>query len=373
MVLLTSASLFVRSLQARQDTDPGFGHEPTAIVTVNLRSPASPQEGRIALQDIVDRVSAIPGVGAVGLTDDLHLDPMRVRTLDVNVDGVDPPSGQSAHEIDQCVVSPGFFGAMGIPLVRGRNFDASDAPGEQRVVIINAVMAARFWPGEDPLGRVLHTDYGLEHVVVWVARSAKVRTLGEPPRPFIYTPLSQNYPVFVHVLAQASGPADRLLPQMVQITRAVDPDAVVVDALTMEEHLGMMLLPDRLGAFFSSGFSLMSLILATIGLYGVVSYTVASRHREMGIRLSLGADIRRIIGTVVGGGMKLVGVGVSIGLVLALLVNRLLQNLLFGVPVLDPVAFMGMPALLLCVGALAAYIPARRASRVDPVQTLKSE
>ncbi|MCK5650576.1 MAG: FtsX-like permease family protein, partial [Gemmatimonadetes bacterium] len=368
-----SSSLFLRSLQARRGTDPGFGHEPTSIVHLNLRGHATPGEGQVVLQGIVEQVAASPGVRAVGFGDNVHLNPIRVWTLAVNVDGVDPPSGQTAHEIDQCSVSPGFFEAIGIPIVKGRNFGASDGPDDQTVAIINEVMADRFWQGEDPLGRVIRTEYGEELVVVGVARSAKVRTLGEAPRPFLYSAYSQAFSSYPFLLARTSGRAEDLLPRMAEIITAADPEAVLLKTQTMEEHLGAMLLPDRLGALFSSVFAVVALVLATIGLYGVVSYAVATRYREMGIRMSLGADTRGVVGMMVGSGMKLVAVGGVIGLIVAFLASSVLQGFLFGIQVLDPVAFLLVPALLLGVALLAAYIPARRASRVDPVRALKAE
>jgi ABC-type antimicrobial peptide transport system permease subunit len=153
----------------------------------------------------------------------------------------------------------------------------------------------------------------------------------------------------------------------------VDPGAVFVDTKTMEEHLAVTLLPARLGALFSAVFAAVALVLASIGLYGVVSYAVASRSREMGIRMSLGADARGVVIMMVRGGMRLVLIGGAIGMVLAIGASTVLQSLLYGVKVLDPVTFMGVPAVLLGVALLAAWIPARRASRVDPARTLRTE
>ena len=241
------------------------------------------------------------------------------------------------------------------------------------MIIINQVMAERFWPGKDPLGQTVRTEAGRDLVVVGVARSAKVRTLGESPRPFIYSSLTQFYPTYQMLLARTSGQAEDLLPRMVEIVRDADPEALLVSTETMEEHLSVMLLPDRLGALFSSTFAVVALILATIGLYGVVSYAVASRSREMGIRMSLGADTRGVVGMMVGGGMKLVCIGGAIGLIAAFLISSVLRGFLYGVELLDPVAFLGVPALLLGVALLAAYVPARRASRVDPVRVLRAD
>jgi predicted permease len=373
LVLLISASLFLRSLQARRGTDTGFGREPTAIVHFNARDHATHAEGGAVLQRIIEQVSTIPGVQAVGITDNIPLNPLRFWTLDVNVDGVDPPPGQLAHQIDQCNVGPGFFEAIGIPLLRGRNFHASDGPDDQPVAIINDVMADRFWPGEDPLGRVIRTEDGQDLVVVGVTRSVKVRSLGEAPRPFIYLPYSQNFSSYPFLLARTHGRAGDLLRQMVRVIRAENPGAVLVGTYTMEQHLGLRLLPDRLAALFTTVFAVLALVLATIGLYGIVSHTVAARSREVGIRMSLGADTRGIVALMVGGGMKLACVGIGLGLVCAFLFSIILHRFLFEVAVLDPPTFLGVPGLLLGVALLAAYVPARRASRVDPIWALRAE
>jgi predicted permease len=373
IVLLVSASLFMRSLQSRRGMDPGFGHDPAAIVHFNLRGRANPAEGRVILREIVERVSAVPGVRSVGLTDNLPLNPLRRWTWDVTVDGVEPPAGRTAFQIDQTIADPGFFESLGIPIVEGRNFQPSDQPGGQRVAIINEVMAERFWPGEDPLGRVFRREGRGEFVVVGVAQSTKVRTLGESPRPVIFIPYSQSFSSWAFLVARTSGPAGDVLPEMVEIIKDEDPGVVLVNTQTMEEHLGAMLLPDRLGSIFLAAFSAVALVLAIIGLWGVVSYAVASRSQEMGIRMTLGAGPERVVRTMLGGGMKLVVVGAALGLVLAFLVSSALHGFLLGVPVLDPVAFIAVPGALLCVSFLAAFVPARQAIRADPARTLREE
>jgi hypothetical protein len=234
-------------------------------------------------------------------------------------------------------------------------------------------MAERFWPGENPLGRVFRREGDREFVVVGVARSTKVRTLGESPRPIIHIPYSQWFSSWTFLVARTSGPAGDLLPGMVEIITDEDPGAVLVNTQTMEEHLGAMLLPDRLGSIFLAAFAAVALILATIGLCGVVSYAVASRSQEMGIRMTLGAEPGRIVRIMLGGGMKLVVLGAVLGLVLAFLVSSALHGFLLGVAVLDPVAFFAVPGALLCVALLAAYVPARQAIRTDPARTLRQE
>ncbi|MCK5652469.1 MAG: ABC transporter permease, partial [Gemmatimonadetes bacterium] len=197
LMLLIGAGLFLRSLGEARSMDPGFGHEPTVVATFGISGERhTAEEGRVFMRSFEERALAIPGVQAVGLIGNLHLNAMSFSSTDINVDGFDPPPGRQGHLIDRTEVDAGFFDAAGIPIVRGRNFDDSDVPGGQRVVIINEVMAERFWQGEDAVGRIIRETDGDELLVVGVARAAKVRTLGEPPRSFIYYPYSQDYTSF---------------------------------------------------------------------------------------------------------------------------------------------------------------------------------
>jgi len=208
--------------------------------------------------------------------------------------------------------------------------------------------------------------------VVGVARTTKVRTLGETPRPFIYRPFSQDYTTFATAVIRARGPAEPALRAAFRALREMDGGMVVVESKTMEEHLGVMLMPARLGALLASAFAAVALTLACIGLYGVVSYAVARRNREMGIRMSLGAAPGTVVGQMVREGMRLAIVGAALGLILALAGAQVLRSFLFGVGTLDASTFIGVPVLLMGVALAAAWVPARRATRVDPVSVLKA-
>ncbi|MFC1530023.1 ADOP family duplicated permease [Gemmatimonadota bacterium] len=373
LVLLATASLFLRSLQTQQRIDPGFGHEPAAFVQFSLPSYPGVQEGRAAFNSIREEAAAMPGVRAAGCTEILPLEIVRNSTTDINVDGVDPPSGRTAHRIDRFLVDAGYFEAIGIPILRGRNFHSGDTPDSRSVVIVDEAMADRFWPDEDPLGRVIQVGRRGELVVVGVARSAMIRKLGEAPRPAIYQPLSQSYSSVQTLLVQTEGPAEPFLPRIVDLVRKTDPEAVFWVSKTMKEHLDTLVLPARLGALFCAAFALVALSLALIGLYGVVHHAVTDRLREMGIRISLGANPMKVVGMMVGGGMKLALAGCAIGLLLTLGVSLALRGLLVGVSVLDPVTFVAVPALLLATAFLAAWGPARMVSRADPVRALRTE
>ncbi len=374
LVLLVFAGLFLRSFQARGAVDPGFGREPTGLLSFVVSSERYDQEaGRVFVREYLDRLARLPEVAAAGMTGNLHLTTTTTNTMDLNVDGVEPPQGRRAWEVDQTEVEPGFFGAAGIPLLRGRNFDDRDEVDAPRVAIVNEVFAERFWPGEEAVGKTLRTGGGEEVEVVGVARATKVRTLGEVPRPFIYTPFSQDYSAFLTAVIRARGEPEVALRAAFRTLREMDPEAVVVETRTMDQHLGIMLMPARLGALLSATFALVALALATIGLYGVVSYAVARRTREMGIRMSLGAAPGAVVRQVVREGMTLACAGAAVGLLLALAGAQVLRSLLFGVGAVDPLTFATVPALLLAVALAAAWVPARRASRIDPVRALKAE
>jgi predicted permease len=295
------------------------------------------------------------------------------QTLNLNVDGIEPPPGRPAWEIDQAVAEPAFFEAAGIPILKGRNFEDTDVEDGSRVAIINEAMADRFWPGEEAVGKVVRRGNGQELVVVGVARTTKVRTIGEAPRPFIYRAYSQTYASFLTAVIQTRGRPEDVLQTGFRILREMDPEMLVVENKTMEEHLGIMLFPARLGTLLTSLFAIVALCLASIGLYGIVSYAVARRSREVGIRMSLGAEPGRVVREIIREGMGLAVVGAGLGLAVALAGAQVLRSLLFGVGAFDPVTFSAVPLILLAIALGASYLPARRASRIDPVRALKAE
>jgi predicted permease len=369
-----SAGLFFRSFQAFRSEDPGFGTEPTALLTFVISEERyNEEEGSIFLRSYLDRLVNAPEVVSAGTISNIHMNATSTQTLELNVDGIEPPPGRSAWEIDQAIAGPEFFGAAGVLVREGRNFQDTDLPEGTRVAIVNQEMAERFWPDEDPVGKVFRRPNGQELIVVGVAETTKVRTIGEAPRPFVYRPFSQNYHSFHTAVIRSSGRPEEALQAGFRILREMDPEMLVVETKTMDEHLGIMLFPARMGVLLSSLFAIVALCLATIGIYGIVSYAVARKSREVGIRMSLGAHPARVVREVVQSGMGLAVVGTGVGLVLALVGARILQSLLFGVGAFDPVTFLAVPVTLLVVALAAAYLPARRASRVDPVRALKAE
>ena len=374
LVLMVTAGLFLRSMAARQQLDPGFGTEPTAVITLGMSSERYTEEAsRQLVQRLEERIQEIPGVQAVGITGNVHLNSLNTQNIELNFDGLTPPEGQRAFAVDYTRVDPGFFSAIGVQIMLGRNFDNSiDRPGAPRVVIVNQNFVDKFWPGQDPLGRTFRND-SVIYTVVGVASNAKIRTPGEPPRAFVYAPFSQMHTYFVTLLARTTGSAEELMPKVLSTMRELDRDLIIIDAKTMDRHLAIMLLPARLAAIVFGAFASLALTLALVGVYGVVSYAVARRIREVGIRMSLGAKPGEVVQLLMKHGLALVGIGGAIGLIIALLAAQVLRSVLFGVQPIDPVTFTVGPIALLSIGALATWIPARRASRIDPARVLKAE
>ncbi len=372
VVLLVGAGLFLRSLDASRNIDPGFGDAPTGILQIAPQpNRYSEEETRVYFDVLEERIAQIPGVESVGHTTRLLLNAVGT-TLGVEVDGIDPPAGATDHQIDYSAIDDDFLTAAGIELIAGRGFDATDVANGEPVALVNEEFVRRFFPQGDAVGRTVRID-DKETQVVGVTRNTKVRMLGEAQQPYVFLSHRQDFSTFVTILARTSGDADRLALEMLSAARALDPEARVLDPTTMERHLSMMIVPRELGALVVVGFAFLALLLASIGLYGVVSYTVSRRTREVGIRLSLGARTSSIVGMLTGGGMKLVGSGLLVGLVVAAALSQLLSRLLFGVPALDPLTFLGVPVVLGVVALAASWIPGRRVTRISPVGALRSE
>ena len=376
LVLLVGAGLFLRSFQQAQLVDPGFGREPTALMTFMVPATRfTPDEGRFYTRRLLDRFRELPGIDAIGLIDNLHLTTTSTQSSDFNVDGHEPPSDHGAFIADRAGVDTGFFDAAGMQILRGRAFNDADLPDNQPVAIISDAMAHRFWKDGDAVGRLIRrrSEDDPPLLVIGVANDAKVRTLGEAPRNMIYLPYSQVFSRFQTVVARTSADPEQTTLALIAAGREVDPDLRIWEAKTMDQHLALMRLPQRLSAFVLSAFGALALALAAIGLYGVVSYAVAQRTREVGIRMALGAGSGTVVRLMASTGLRLVAVGSAIGLLAAFVVTRLLSGLLFAVDTMDPVTFIGVPVVLGATALVAALLPALRASRINPVTALRAE
>jgi predicted permease len=324
---------------------------------------------------LLERFRALPGVDAAGIIWPLPLD-FNSSFTEFTIDGQSPTSGREAFRAENATVDGGFFDAAGMAIVAGRTFNDGDRRDSQPVAIISQAMARRYWPGGDALGRILRRPDPAEPdlMVVGVASDINVQSLGETPRDVIYETYTQGERSagFAFVVRAATDPA-RMSLTLVTAAREIDPDLQVVQSTTMAQHLAMSRLPSQIGAVLLSAFAAMGMALAAVGVFGMVRYTVAMRTREVGIRMALGADAAAVARLLATHGLRLVLVGCAIGVAASLVAARFLSTLLFGVGTFDPVALIGAPLVLGVAAWLAAYLPARRASRMDPLAALRTD
>jgi putative ABC transport system permease protein len=261
---------------------------------------------------------------------------------------------------------------MQIPILSGREFTAQDREGTPRVCIINQTMAQRFWPGQNPVGRHVGTQ-NHQWTIAGVAKDIKYHRLNEAPQPFLYFPFWQDTGADANVMIRTSGDPIKLLPQVREQVRALDSGVAVLESDSVANLLSVSLFAYRTAAALAAVLGGLGLLLAAIGIYGVLSYSVSQRSHEIGIRMALGADRRSVLGLVVGQGMRLTLLGIGLGLIASLATMHLLGSLLYGVTANDPITFAAVMAALSVVALIACFIPARRAMTVDPMVALRHE
>jgi macrolide transport system ATP-binding/permease protein len=374
VVLLISAGLFLKSLQRAESASPGFEPENALAMDIDLKPKnLSPSEGIQLYENLIARIEALPGVQSVSLADLAPLDIATSMTA-VNIEGYQPPPGQSSIRISSNKVGLRYFQTLSIPLLAGRDFDERDGNQASRVVIINETMARRYFAGEDATGKRFRIGNEMLPVeVIGIAADVKYRTIGEDPAPHLYLPFLQNYSAGMTLLARTAGDPKPMLQSVQRELQVVDKDVQGFFARTLIEHMGFSLLPSRLAATLFGIFGLLALFLAVIGIYGVLSYAVTQRTREIGIRLALGARASDVFKLVVGQGMMIVITGVIAGTTLSFAVTRIFSSLLFKVSATDPLIFLIVSLALGAVAMIACYIPARRATKVDPMIALRYE
>lgn len=372
-VLLIGAGLFVRSLQKAQLIDPGFYTGAAALVwpMEEMSGHETPEAQRDFARSAEERLLAHPAISQVAIADRVPLG-ASVMTSGFVLPDVPSDDPDGTVDVDNAHVNPGYFDAMEVPVLRGRGFIAEDVEGEA-VVVVSEAFVDRFYSGRDVIGMVLDPETSAPKRIIGIAADTKVRTLGEDPRPYVYELMGQPRYFGGQYVVRGQGTSAQLLVAARQVFDELDPDMVYFESKTMEEHLSLMLFPPRMAALLLAVFGGLALVLSAVGIYGVVSFAVARRTRELGIRMSLGASARDVVGMAVGGGMRLVAVGGAFGVVLAGAVTWLLSGFLYGIGPTDVVTFALIPVLLAGVAFVAALVPARRASRVDPVTALRSE
>jgi predicted permease len=373
LVLLIGAGLFVRSLISAQDIDLGFERERVAIIMLSPTVAGYEESrGTALLSSVVERARTLPGVEAAALASRMPLG-VSVNTNEIFVEGVATPEDE-APNIDAVTVSSGYFDVMGIPLLQGRDFQEQDDESAPLVAIVSDAAARRFWPGENAVGKRFRlSPEGELREIIGIALDTKVRTLGEQPRPYLYMHYLQRNRGFMALAVRTNGYPQPMLSTLRREILMVDDGMPIMESKTMTEHLGIMLFAPRMGGILLGVFGGLGILLATIGLYGVVSYAAAQRTREVGIRVALGARPADVMRLVVGRGLTMVGVGIAIGLALAFAAALPLGSLLYGISVTDPVTFVGVTLLLVGVAFVATMVPALRASKLDPMVALRRE
>lgn len=374
VLLLSGAGLMVRTLRNAIASDVTADPSHVLLVSLDLASAGYDNTRAGAFYSALqDRVEALPGVHKASLVQTVPLGGYRGGS-DVLIRGTNDAAEQRL-QVDFNVVSHGYFETVGLPLVQGRFFTRRDRDGAPLVAVVNEVWAQRFWPGENSIGRSFRlTKPGNPVVeVVGVVRDGSFRNLREPVRACFYVPLAQHPGRGMNLQVRTAGDALAFVGAVKQEIRALDQNIIPGDFLTLESHRNASLSQERLSASLLSGLGVLALVLAAIGIYGVLSFTVAQRNREIGIRIALGAQTAQVVRTVLGESLRMVVLGLALGVVGALWLTRFIRSLLIGVDPADPLTFGVIVILLGAVAAVAAFIPARRAARVDPMVALRQQ
>src|SRR6266576_6178 len=375
VVLLVGAGLFIRSLQSANAIDPGFQVDRALTVPLNLGLLRyNETAGTNFYRNLLTRVEAQPGVERASLVRFSQLG-FSFAQFQVFKEGSRDKQTDEGISTGFNVVGPNYFKTMETPLVRGRDFAETDRKGAPGVVALNETLANTLWPGEDALGKRVSVSGpdGPFLEVIGVARDGKYRSLGETPHPYIYQPLLQSYDPKMTLVVRTKGEPQSVAAAVREQIRALDANLPVADVKTLRDQLDLSLFPSRVAAWTLGGFGVLALLLAAIGIYGVVSYSVARRTREIGVRMALGAKERDVLGLVLGEGLFIVAVGLVAGLMLAAAATRVVAGFLYGVGATDPLTFACVPLLLGSVALVASYIPARRATKVHPLVALRYE
>jgi putative ABC transport system permease protein len=379
LILLVGAGLLIRSFYRLTQVNPGF--EPAQVLTADIALPFArydTNEKRVAFyQQLVPRLEALPGVQSAGVVSDLPLSGMNADRSFTH-DGIAPERmRRSPPSADYRHCSPNYFRAIRIPLVRGRYFTEQDALGTQRVAIINETLARRIWPNEDAVGKriTFFAPQGLEdwRVIVGVVGDVRHHGLSSETKPEIYVPQYQTPVATMTMVLRTTGDPQTVIAALREAVRSLDQDQPLFNIRSLEQLRSGSVASQRFSMLLLGLFAAVALLLAALGIYGVISYAVTQRTREIGVRIALGAQVKDVLKLVVKQGMTLALIGVLIGLGGALALTQLMKTLLFGVSATDPLTFAVVAMLLIAVALLAALVPARRATKVDPMVALRYE
>jgi putative ABC transport system permease protein len=374
LVLLIGAGLMIKSFARLVNVSPGFN--PESMLAFNVSLPNSKYGGKQQVtaffQQTLERISALPGAQSSAAVAGLPL-AGGFGSRYFSIEGRPPQPAGQGFNANVNISSPGYFQAMNIPFVEGRDFDDRDSGKSPDVVIINQEMARRYWPDEDPIGKRLAVGNGPWREVVGVVGDVKQSGLDVETRPEMFWPYYQMGLPFATIVVRTKGDPKAMAAAVRGEMQAIDKDLPIYNVKTVEEIISESVAPRRLNMLLLGTFGGLALVLAAVGLYGVMSYSVAQRTREIGIRMALGADQGVVMRLVLSQGMALALIGVAVGVGASLLLTRLMSSLLYGVSATDPVTFAAISLMLVGVAGAASYVPARRAMKVDPMIALRYE
>jgi predicted permease len=374
LAALLCGGLFVRALVEQRKVNPGFDPERALLLSMDLFPNGYDEKRGVEFyRQLVERVAALPGVESASLSSQVPPNLFPGSSAGFEIEGYTPRADEMIN-IEYEVVGPRYFQTMRIPLVEGRDFSDADNAQSAPVAIVNETMARRYWgQGRSPVGKRLRAISGKWRTVIGVARDIKQFEPTEPTHPWVYTQHAQDYESMMTLVARTTSDPWQSLAGVRGVAHDLDPALPVFDEKTLQTHSGVPLFLDRIAVTFLSAFGLLALALAAVGLYGVMAYSVTARTREIGIRMALGAQTSDVLKQLIKHGLGLTLIGVAIGLVVAFALARLMESLLYGVSATDALTFTLVPLLLAAVALLACYIPARRATKVDPMIALRYE
>jgi macrolide transport system ATP-binding/permease protein len=371
-MLLVGGTLLMRSLRKIRTTDPGFSTTRVFDTWIPLAAAGYDAPRAKTFQDeLIQRVRALPGVEAAAYARVVPLGYGSFSSTPITVDGYEPPPNeQPTAEYNE--VSPDYFATLGIPLISGREFTGADDENAARVAIVNQTMIARYWRGQNPIGQRLQVK-GNWVQVVGVVKDSKYYSMDEAPRPFFYVPLRQYFSIEPDIHIRTMQPRQTVQTALIREVRALDRNLAVYEMITLQEQVDRSTAHELVAVALVALFGGLALLLASIGLYGVMSCTVSQSTRELGLRMALGAGTSNVLRLVLLRGLLLTTTGIIIGIALALLLTRLLGNLLYQVSPRDPLAFAVAFAVMTLASVAACFVPAWRATRIDPIQALRAQ
>jgi predicted permease len=376
-VVLAGAALLARSLVNLQETDHGFATDAVVALKAPNFTRATPERNRAIFTELTDRMTAFPGVEAVATASSAPFDTLAIYAWRIRVEGATPELVDEPVQLLTQSVSPTYFAALRVPVLRGRGFSVEDLPGAPRALVINEALASRLFGTESPLNRRMQWSFdgrtwGDWRTIVGVARDARELGPQSPPLPTVYESSTQAAPGPT-VLIRAAGDSSVAAREAARLVHELDPKRPVTDVWTLDTALDEHVAPSRLNASLFGTFALLAVAIASVGLGGVLAFAVSERTREFGIRMALGSEPWRILRGVVGEGLALAAAGLAVGAVGAVLLARFVEDILFGVQPTDVPTFLLTAVLLLCVAAAASWLPARRATQVHPSVALRAD